>query len=178
MKPVAAIIEMAEERDRKECIALDQKVTGANQELGQWLLDHEIYTGAEVARWLECGPDRIKRLRNWGEAGFPLCGPEQWYEQNRPKRASTRDEALKTNDNLEDDTFEPLEDVEDPVKVLENILDSIKDAKAVAEAYRKILSKSPFAREEKKKIYDEITLLISKWKRVQSTLDRKGHVNG
>jgi hypothetical protein len=169
MKPVIAIYENAEERDRKECIALDDKVTGSNHDLAQWLLDHPTYPNTTVAKWLDCGETRIRDLRNWAKKGFE--GP---LHHSR----SSANEALKTNDNLEDDTFEPLEDVEDPVKVLENILDSIKDAKAVAEAYRKILSKSPFARKEKKKIYDEITLLISKWKRVQSTLDRKGHVNG
>jgi hypothetical protein len=39
-KPTAVIIEMDEERDRKACIALDLKVTAANRELAQWLLDH------------------------------------------------------------------------------------------------------------------------------------------
>jgi hypothetical protein len=78
---------------------------------------------------------------------------------------------LKTNDNFEDDTFEPS--VEEPAQVLTNVLDSIKDAKSVAEAYRKIFKVSSFDREAKKQIYDAINLLIAKWQRVQSTLSSR-----
>jgi hypothetical protein len=76
--------------------------------------------------------------------------------------------------SLEDDTFEPSEDVEEPAQVLTNALDSIKSAKSVAEAYRKIFKVSSFDREAKKQIYDAIKLLIAKWRTVQSTLERKG----
>jgi len=64
--------------------------------------------------------------------------------------------------------------VEDPAQVLTNVLDSIKDAKSVAEAYRKIFKVSSFDREAKKQICDAINLLIVKWRTVQSTLERKG----
>jgi hypothetical protein len=37
MKPELIYTETDAERDRKTCIALDQKVTGANRELAQWL---------------------------------------------------------------------------------------------------------------------------------------------
>jgi hypothetical protein len=40
-----------EERDRKTCISLDAKATGAERELAQWLLDHPGYSGADVAGW-------------------------------------------------------------------------------------------------------------------------------
>jgi hypothetical protein len=76
-------------------------------------------------------------------------------------------------DNFEDDTFEPSEDVEEPARVLTNVLDSIKDAKSVAEAYRKIFKVSSFDREAKKQIYDAINLLIAKWRTVQSTLSSR-----
>src|SRR5512143_2180792 len=65
-----AIIEFAEERDRKHCVALDRKVDGANRELAQWLLDHPIYTAPQVAGWLGCGVTRIKDLRRWAVGGF------------------------------------------------------------------------------------------------------------
>jgi hypothetical protein len=77
---------------------------------------------------------------------------------------------IASNKNFEDDTFEPDENVEDPKKVLENVLDSIKQSKAVAEAYRKVLKVSPFDRAAKKQISDEIELLIRKWRSVQSVL--------
>jgi hypothetical protein len=60
--------------------------------------------------------------------------------------------------------------VEEPDKVLENVLDSIKQSKAVAEAYRKILKVSTFDHAAKKRISDEIGLLIRKRRLVQSTL--------
>jgi ParB-like chromosome segregation protein Spo0J len=81
--------------------------------------------------------------------------------------------ARQEEDNFEDDTFEPSEDVEEPAQVLTNVLDSIKDAKSVAEAYRKIFKVSSFDREAKKQIYDAINLLIAKWRTVQSTLSSR-----
>jgi hypothetical protein len=71
-----AIIEMDKERDRKTCIALDQKVAGANRELAQWLLDHPRYAGAAVASWLGCEKRRIERLRKWAKNGFDERGPQ------------------------------------------------------------------------------------------------------
>jgi hypothetical protein len=60
--------------------------------------------------------------------------------------------------------------VEEPEKVLVNVLDTIKHQKAVAEAYRKVLKASSFDRAAKQRISDEIDLLIRKWRVVQSTL--------
>jgi len=39
-RPTVVIIEMDEERARKECLALNLKAIGANRELAQWLLDN------------------------------------------------------------------------------------------------------------------------------------------
>jgi transcriptional regulator with XRE-family HTH domain len=77
---------------------------------------------------------------------------------------------LNSNNNFEDDAFEPNDNVEDPRIVLLNVLDTIKQSKAVAEAYRKILKVSPFDRGAKIQISDAIDLLIVKWRSVQSTL--------
>ena len=63
------------------------------------------------------------------------------------------------------------EDVEEPAQVVTNFLDSIRNAKSVAEAYRKIFKASSFDREAKKQMCDEINLLIAKWRKVQSTLE-------
>jgi hypothetical protein len=70
-------------------------------------------------------------------------------------------------------TVEPG-DVEDPAIVLTNVLDTIKQARGVAEAYRKILQRSPFDRAAKKEINDAIESLLRKWRSVQSTLAAKG----
>jgi len=69
-KPTAVIIEMDEERARKECLALDLKVAGANRELAQWLLDHPQYRAAHVARGVGSGETKIKQLRRWAQSGF------------------------------------------------------------------------------------------------------------
>jgi hypothetical protein len=66
----AAIIEMDAERDRKICVSLDLKVTGAIRELAQWLVDHPRYTNSIVAIWLGCDETRIRRLRKWANEGF------------------------------------------------------------------------------------------------------------
>ena len=65
------------------------------------------------------------------------------------------------------------DEVEDAAQVLTNALDSIKQAKAVAEAYRKIFKKSVFDLEAQEQLGHEIDLLIVKWRTVKSTLDRK-----
>jgi hypothetical protein len=52
MGATAAVIEMDVERDRKTCIALDLKVTGANRELAQWIVNHPQYTHKTIAEWL------------------------------------------------------------------------------------------------------------------------------
>jgi hypothetical protein len=68
-------------------------------------------------------------------------------------------------DKFEDD-ISVSEDVEDPAIVLSNILDSIQRAQSVARAWRKIWKLSSFDRDAKKKISDEIDLLIRNWRSV------------
>jgi hypothetical protein len=82
------------------------------------------------------------------------------------------DAQLKTNDDFQEDTFEPSEDVEEPAQVLTNLLDSVKDQESLAEACRKIFNDLSFDGEAKAEIYKEIKQLIAKWRRVQSTLKR------
>jgi hypothetical protein len=171
-RPIPAIIEVAEEHDRKEYLALYNKTDGAARDEAQWLLDHPTYSAPAVARWAGCGETRIKELRRWAAGGF--MGNLTSVRSNRRPGA---DEALKTNEDFEDDPSDSSDDVEDPAVVLSNVLDSIKNAKSVAEAYRKIFKVSSFDREAKEKIYNAIQLLIAKWRTVQSTLDRKGKGN-
>jgi hypothetical protein len=176
-----AIVESVEARDKRDCIELDSKVSGANRELAQWLKDHSVYTSPEVAAWLGCSESRVRKLRQWADSGFvaptPFNSKKQQEARERYRYPDTG-EALKTNDNFEDDDLEPSDDVEDSAQILTNILDTIKHAKSVAEAYRKILKVSAFDREAKAEIYNAINLLIVKWRTVQSTLDTKGQGNG
>jgi hypothetical protein len=175
MTEIAAIIEMDTERDRKTCVALDLKVSGANRELAQWLMDHPRYSSRVVAEWLGCHHTKILLWRKWANGGF--VGAPFGYENHPDKRqlgAVLHQETLKSKENFEDDTFEPDGNVEEPRKVIGNVLDTIRQSKAVAEAYRKILKVSPFDSAAKKQISDEIEWLIRKWRSVQSTLATKG----
>jgi hypothetical protein len=160
-------IDEIEQRDRKICISLDRKVSSANRELAQWLLDHPRYSGKMVAGWLGCEERRVQRLRVWAKKGFDARGPQA----RNP--AAPPDGRLKS---FENDAFEPDDDIEDSAVVLTNILDSIKHQRAVAEAYRKILKVSPFDREAKEQISDAIMSLIKKWRSVQTSL-RRGETN-
>jgi hypothetical protein len=87
----------------------------------------------------------------------------KWAEEEQASIATDL-QATADSDDIE------VGGVEEPEKVLTNVLDSIKQSKAVAEAYRKILKVSSFDRAAKQRISDEIGLLIRKWKSVQSTL--------
>jgi hypothetical protein len=177
-----AIVREDEEYDRKECIALVRKVGSGNRELAQWLADHrKTYPCPVVAEWIKDEPSSsynersLRQLRKWAEGGFV---GRPFGRDNKPdNRRDRTDGPLKTHDNFQDDELEPSDEVEDPAQVLTNVLDSIEDAKALAEAYRKIFKVSSFDREAKAKIYNAINNLIVKWRTVQSTLDKKGHGN-
>jgi hypothetical protein len=175
-KPVVVEMDVERvERDREECVALYKKAEGGNRELAQWLLDHPRYSGRTVAGWLNCGPRRIEILRAWAKRGFSEAPFGSKNQPRSPRNAQApAQEPLKSHDNFENDIFEPDENIECPKQVLINILDSIKQYRAVGEAYRKILKVSPFDREAKKQINDEIESLIRKWRSVQSTLTAKG----
>jgi hypothetical protein len=111
--------------------ALDLKVTGANRELAQWLLDHPRYSGVVVAAWLGCGKTRIKGLRQWATNGF---NGSPFDSKNKPDGRRNHDAAarrgrgpLKTKDNSEsNDDFETDGGEIAPPDVLEdNILHAI-----------------------------------------------------
>ena len=171
MGEVIAIVENDIERDRKTCIALDKKADDGQRELAAWINNHS-YTSRVVANWLGCGETRIHYLRTWAKKGFE---GKPFHPGNFRAR---EDHPLKSKEDFQDDVFPSGEDVEDPAKTLSNVLDSIKQSKAVAGVYRKILRASPFDRAAKKEISDAIELLIRKWRSVQSTLVRKGKADG
>jgi hypothetical protein len=180
-----AIVEAEEERDRRDCIALDKKVDGANRELGQWLLAHPSYGNTEVAQWLGCDESRVRRLRKWAVNGFRGTHYDRTNAPRSDNSVAPPNAPLKTHDNFQDDTWEPSEEaddgiggVEDPKQILWHLIDTIKGQQASAEAYRKIFKKSSFDREAKAKIYNAINQLIVKWRTVQSALDTKGQGNG
>lgn len=171
--PQAAIYEMDEERDRKTCLSLDHKVTGANRELAQWLLDHPRYSAPQVAEWLGCGDERIRRLRIWAKDGFE--GSPQSRSRTGHKTSSPRDGVLETNDNPEtedqiENRNEDPEMVEDADQVATNALDTIKRQSAVAKAYRKVFQVSSLDRAAKEEVRSAIAELISKWQSVQRLL--------
>lgn len=170
MRAVAEIIEMDEQRDRKTCVQLDLKVTGANKELAQWLLDHPRYTGAVVAGWLGCGERRIQRLRVWATEGF--IGSHQ-SKANAQRPSSTTGSPLESQENLENEPSEDSELVESPEVIEDNALHSIQRSAAVATAYRKILKASSLDREAKARISEAIERLIAKWRQTQTTLTGK-----
>jgi hypothetical protein len=174
MMHTAAIIEMDAERDRKICVSLDLKVTGANRELAQWLLDHPRYSAPVVAGWLGCEERRIQRLRAWARDGF-IDLPSSRYKR-RPTPVS--DSALKSQENFQDDDPEhdmsiDADRVEDPDKVEEDVLYQLSRHGAWADGYRKVFKVSSFDAEAKKRISIAIDKLIKKWRLTQATLARK-----
>src|SRR5262249_18077677 len=60
----------AKAKPAASCVALGLKVTGADKELAQWLLDHPQYSDSVVADWLGCDKTRINDLRKWATEGF------------------------------------------------------------------------------------------------------------
>jgi hypothetical protein len=176
----AAIIEMDAERDRKICVSLDLKVTGANRELAQWLIDHPRYTASVVAEWLGCGETRIKTLRRWAEGRFQGAPYNQPVRQERDeRRRHGADAPLISQENFENDNPERetgLDDeaeVEDPERVIKNLLIDLDRNAAAARAYGKIFKVSSFDAGMKKQISEAIDRLISKWRLTQVTLARK-----
>jgi hypothetical protein len=177
-----------EDHDRREYVALYTKANASNREEAQWLLDHPIYTAPQVAKWAGGHPKRIQRLRQWAKGGFVESGPQAKSQQARNERSTSTDQPLKTKEDFQDDDFEPSDDededaiigdgVEHPEQVVINALDTIKQEKAVAEAYRKIFKRSRFDSKAKAELYNAINNLIAKWRAVQSSLDKKGHDNG
>jgi hypothetical protein len=85
--------------------------------------------------------------------------------------AVSAEDRKRINETLADEPVEVDTDgVEEPEKVLANVLDTIKDQKAVAAAYCKIFRRSTFNSDAKEAIRAEIGVLIRKWRAVQATL--------
>jgi hypothetical protein len=184
MRQTAEIIEMDAERDRKTCISLDLKVTGANRELAQWLVDHPNYSGMLVAGWLGCGETRVLSLRRWAKSGFddvlnPTAERQRRSERQLNDPRSTADQPLNSQDNFKDDNPERevgLDDeaeVEKPERVIRHLLIDLDRHAAQARTYGKIFKVSSFDAGMKKQISDAIDKLISKWRLTQATLARK-----
>jgi hypothetical protein len=176
MMHTAAIIEMDAERDRKICVSLDLKVTGASRELAQWLLDHPRYSAPVVAGWLGCGDTRIKRLRQWAERGCQGAPSNPPSRQVRERRHGA-DAPLISQGNLVGDTHHVDPDqgeVADPLEVRDNFLDTTNQHISVAGAYKKIFKLSSFASGTTDEINEAINRLIAKWRSVQAILTKGG----
>jgi hypothetical protein len=82
-----------------------------------------------------------------------------------------RDYALKNKPKeYKDATFEQDKSTAVPEEVLEYVLRSVKQAHGVAEAWRKIIKRSPFKREAKEEINNAVEALVRKWRMVQCNL--------
>jgi hypothetical protein len=158
---VAAVVEMDVERDRKSCIALDQKVAGANRELAQWLMDHPRYSGTVVAEWLGCGKTRINDLRKWAIGGFDSA---PFGQKNKPdNRDRGRGHApLKSNEDFQDEESSD----EDPkgfvLAVIRNAAEKVNIA---------VRNLSPdFTNDDRAEITEAIDALVRKWESVKRKL--------
>jgi hypothetical protein len=133
MTPLAAVIvdeiDEIEQRDRKICISLDRKVSDANRELAQWLIDHPRYSQRVIASWLGCKHTRIFYLRKWATNGFQGMpfGKGNKRDDRPPNHRNSNGAArhqspLTSQTNFQDDAFD-FDGVEYPAIVLENFLD-------------------------------------------------------
>lgn len=170
----AAIIEMDIERDRKTCVTLDLKVTGANRELAQWLLDHQKYSGTLVAEWLGCSDTRVRALRRWAENGFQGA---PFYDERRQGRNRQRDadDELESLDNLEtdDETAEVSDEIAEPAVIEDNVIYTIQRMNEHARVFKALFKKSTFDRESGERIGAAIEQMIEKWRSTQAILTRR-----
>lgn len=167
MQP-AQIIEMDEERDRKTCVALDLKVTGANHELAQWLLDHPRYSNVKVAAWLGHGEAWVRRLRHWAQRGF--TGRPNDGTSGKKSSSSTSSE-LKSLDNS--DLDRGGDDIADSGTIEDNALHTLARMSEHARVFRKFFRLSSFDRETERRIITAIDRMIEKWRSAQSTLTKR-----
>jgi hypothetical protein len=179
MSALAQIVEMDRERDRKACIALDLKITGANHELAQWIANKRgTYTIPEIARWLGTSESRITRLRKWAEGGF-VGGPhDDDTERRKSKPPLSVEDSLKTNDNSESDDGSDDDDSDDseiaaPEQIEDNILYAIQRINENAGVFTKILKASALDREAVARIDTAIDRMMGKWRSIQSMLEKK-----
>jgi hypothetical protein len=170
-----AIIEMDTERDRKKCISLDQRVTGASRELAQWLLDHPRYSAPVVAGWLGCSETRIKQLRGWASKGF--VGPQRDGNLSRPRDDNRRrdvDAPLNPQENPDPSQDDDTSIVADPEVIKENLMDTLGRSLAVAKVFIKILKQSSLAEGANGELNSAINRLLNKWRAVQAILTKEG----
>ncbi len=180
MIPALHIVENDLERDRKECIHLFARVTGANRELAQWLLDHSRYTGTTVAGWLGCGQTKIYNLREWAQGGFK---DEDEPSAKRLARADSRraeTSALKSQENSEDEDEDELvkdiigsddsPEVAPPEEVVKNLLYSIERQLEITRAYKRILRASSLGEGMKGEVSDALGTLITLCQSLQRAL--------
>ena len=132
-RALKAVVEMDQERDRKTCLMLDRKVTGANRELAQWCLDHPRYGQRTIAEWLGCSQARIFHLRKWASSGFE---GSPFDSQNKPDRRPRHDvvitprnqSPLESLDNSESDDDTDDDDdsgIAAPEVLIDNIMHAI-----------------------------------------------------
>ena len=169
MTSAQVIIEMDIERDRKACIQLDLKVTGANRELAQWLMDHPRYPATVAASWLGCGDTRIKQLRRWAEFGFsddrhPTVDRRRYADHRR--RAA--DPPLESLDNPEEGE---IEEVADPAGFIVAVAQNATDKANIA--VRNI--ERDFTDDDRAKIVQAIDALIRKWTSVKRKVHRRDY---
>lgn len=172
------IVEIDQERDRKQCIALNLKIDGDTRELAQWLVDHPRYSSRMVAEWLGGTHTRIVYLRKWAANGFvglpndKTNKPDNRDGRNGRRAVAPRDQSpLETNDNPEIDMNDG---VAAPEVVEDSVLYIIARIDANARATKRVLKASAIDREAAERINTAIERMIKKWRSIQSTLARKG----
>lgn len=177
-KTTDQIVDLDIERDRKTCVALDLKATGANRELAQWLLSHPYYTALVVADWLSCHPVRITRLRRWAKDGFIEPSHQSRYAA---KKSSSTNQPLESLDNSDPDGQEAeigSSEVADPATIEDNALYTIQRINEHARVFKKLFKVSSLDRETRDRIITAIERMIQKWRSTQATLERKGNDDG
>ncbi len=171
MKKISNVVpfETEIERDRRDCISIDARVTGVNRELAQWLVNHPQYSARVVATWLGCGPSRVGDLRRWAAGGFQKNSTQERRERRDNRRSDRRagQEPQKSQENLEEETF-----VANPADVEKNLRFMLERHRAGAEACRKIVKVARLEDGACEGIRIAVKRLISKWKAVLSTLER------
>lgn len=174
------IIDIEVERDRKICVSLDLKATGANRELAQWLLDHPTYSAPVVAGWLGCGAARIKKLRIWAKEGFIGSAYTAKYKK-KIDSSNRNDQQLKSLDNLDyggqEAEISGGEDTEiaDPDVIEDNALYTLQRINENVRVFKKLFKASPLDLEARNRISVAIERTIQKLRSTQAILERKGN---
>lgn len=176
MAEVIQIVEMDQERDRKTCVQLDLKVTGANRELAQWIADHRgKYTSIVIASWLGCSDRRIRYLREWAEGGFKEL-PRSTQNRKEQRRNGGSTATLKSLDNFEDEDSEGIE-VAEPEMIEDHVLHFIKGVNENFRVFKKVIRASALDREAVGRISTALDRMMSRLRSFQSTLAKKDQIH-